>query len=273
MHLAADPVDWFHHDLYEVSSPMAHLAVALLSEAATWRDPVFCDLVDQIEPSVSGAWGGDSLEERFGIGVARVVAKAAGTEAEQPVRNVLLRAGVSDWGVFVATHVAPNAGPYAASVATFRSREHYRWVAPGDLPAPHNPFRLPPELRSSWDRYQILVRLPRPLRQDPRRVRDRWVRRQRQRRSSAGGPTWRLDTTDWVQVMAAVEQFDSQGIWTLSAVNEFAGSLEPGVSLGFRASLLDPIVCDPTWGDLGNGQHRALVMLVQQVPAVLVCNH
>src|SRR5690606_28610242 len=98
--------------------------------------PVLCGCVDQIEPSMAGAWGGSDAEERCGIGVARAVAKAAGTSAEWEVREVLQRAGVVDWYAFVASHVVANAGPYRGDVATFHARRHYRWVAPEDLPVP-----------------------------------------------------------------------------------------------------------------------------------------
>jgi hypothetical protein len=249
---------------------MAHLAVALLSEVAMWRDPVLCDCVDQIEPSLSGAWGGATTEERFAIGVARVAGKAAGTVAEHRVRDVLVRAGVVDWNLFVATSVVPNAGPYAASVATFRSRNHYRWVPPGDLPAPHNPFRLPGHLRSSWERQQVITRLPWPMRRDPRWVRNRWVLRHRD--ELGRGALSPLASTDWGQVMAAVAQFDAHRTWTPDAVDEFAAGLAPTLARGFVASLRDPIVCDIKLSQLGNGQHRALTMLAQGVPEVLVCD-
>lgn len=266
---------WFHQDRYDVPAPMTHLAVSLLVAAAASRDDVFIDCVDQIEPSMSGAWGGTGAEERCGIGVARSVAKAAGTPAEVPIRDVLRQAGVSDWGEFVAEHVVAFGGPYVAEMATFHERDAYRWIRVPALPAPHNPHRLPPELRTSWDRCQRATRYPRPFRRSPQQARDRWIAKHRRTFGPGLAGSWPLTHTDWGHVMSEVRSFldDSTVGWSRSAVYEWSGGLPDGVGTGFRASLLDPIVCGLDLQALGNGQHRALVMLGQGVEWALVCRY
>jgi hypothetical protein len=248
---------------------MSHLAVSLLSAAAMRRDPVLCDCVDQIEPSLAGAWGGSGAEERFGIGVARSVGKASGTEAEHVVREMLVHSGVADWHLFISEHVVPNAGPYATSIATFQDRSRYQWVDPAGLPAPYDLYRLPDPLRSSWKRQHLRVGLPWPVGRPDRDLRDKWI--QRHRSALSGNPQWPTGSVDWAAVMAAVARFDAVGTWSPEAVDSFAAGLEPSISRGFVATLREPILLDPKAEQLCTGQHRALAALVQGVPRVLAC--
>lgn len=251
--------------------PFGHLAVSLLAAAAESGDPNLVRCVDQIEPAMSGAWGGATFEERCALGVARSVAKSIGQRCETQVCDVLARAGIVDWYEFMSSVVAVKAGPYAPAVAGFHEREDYRWVPVVSLPVPRNPTKLPDDLFDDWERCTRQSRRRPWVRQKDTWVRAKWISGHRNELTPSGHNPWPLANTDWSEVSARVREFYDHETWSRGRVDEYSSRLPDGVAAGFRATLYDPIVWGVGADRLGNGQRRSLVVLAQGVESVLVC--
>ena len=148
----------------------------------------------------------------------------------------------------------------------------YRLIRVRSLPVPHNPFRLPEELADDWlalcgaagHRHQGFR---------ARRGRDRWVRKQRDRSDLA--LIWDMAGVDWTLAADLARRIWARGErqWgDGTAAEEILADHRSGeVGLAAYNLCYQPIVWSRGDDGFTDGQHRSLVLAVQNVERVLVC--
>ncbi len=266
---------WFlpvEHTSY--AGPVHLWLLLALSASSRTHTIEIANVLDQIEPAIHGAWSApdDDLESRARIALAHSVAKAVGSPVLDVIRDILESAGVVDWPEFF-TDVVRGSARFHWRMATFQSRDRYRWVATRDIPVVEKPHRLPQQLATDWDDLATRRRGWLRRRPDATNVKDQWVSLQRERVDVLG--EWRMAQTDWAVAVEKVREFwdkHDAAMWDERNARVLLGDTQDPSTIGALSLLVDPIVWTPGWLYLGNGRHRALALAVQDVPKVLVCD-
>ena len=222
------------------------------------------EILDQAEPAVHGAWSGDEdeLDNRARVALAHVVAKSAGSERFDVLRDILVSAGVVDWITFYLD-VIHGSARFRWNMAVFQPRSSYRWVSVDDIPVIERPHRLTQDLAADWDAVATRrhgLRRRQPSREDVKR---QWVERQQENHRHLSG--WGLFEFDWVASVDLVREFWKQhdaSTWTVQRARQVLSNTEDLVQLGALLLLVDPIVWSPDSRILGNGRHRVLALSV-----------
>jgi hypothetical protein len=147
----------------------------------------------------------------------------------------------------------------------------YYWIKVRKLPVPHNPFRLPPELLTDWQTGGSL--LPGRVRPVHNRLgRRRWAAQQRRRANLA--EIWDIAAIDWgfaVELARRIWDGGEDKWSTHYWADEVLDGQPDDIAIAADSLCFLPIAWSR--GDEGftNGQHRSLILEVQQVESVLVC--